>query len=103
MKSFKLSNGMSVVCAGQTKSYSVALSVNVGHVNEPKLGIANLFERTLLIQSAGILPIFGGTMTAYTVGGNDLDTVLAKVSKVFNQTVINDDFISRAKEEIISM
>lgn len=100
MKSFKLNNGMSVVCAGQTKSYSVALSVNVGHVNEPSLAIANLFERTLLIQSTGILPIFGGTMTAYTVGGNDLDTVLAKVSKVFNQTVINDEFVTRAKEEI---
>ncbi len=100
MKSFKLDNGMSVVFAGQTKSYSVALSINVGHVNEPKLGIANLFERTLLIQTAGILPIFGGSMTAYTVGGDDLDIILAKVSKVFNQTVINDEYVARAKEEI---
>ena len=100
MENLKLNNGMSVVYAGQTKSYSVALSVNVGHVNEPKLGIANLFERTLLIQSTGILPIFGGTMTAYTAGGNNLETVLSKVCKIFNQTVINEEYISRAKEEI---
>ena len=35
MEKFQLNNGMSVVFAGHSKDYSVCLSVNIGHVNEP--------------------------------------------------------------------
>ncbi len=101
MKSFNLSNGASVVFAGNSKDYSVCLSINVGHVNEPKLGIANLFERTLLLQVKGIIPAFGGTMTAYTASGSVLSEVLDKVSQVFSRTVITEEFVERAKEAIV--
>ena len=46
MEKFQLNNGMSVVFAGHSKDYSVCLSVNIGHVNEPSKGIAALFEKT---------------------------------------------------------
>ncbi|MBR5598910.1 MAG: insulinase family protein, partial [Alphaproteobacteria bacterium] len=100
MEKFKLNNGMSVVYAGFAKCWSGVLSVNVGHVNEPKLGIANLFERTLLLQIRGILPVFGGSMTAYTAGGMDLEDVMQKLQQVFNQTVVNDEYVEQAKQLI---
>lgn len=101
MEKLKLSNGMSVVYVGHAKEYSVCLSVNVGHVNEPRLGLANLFERVLLFQVKGIIPVFGGTMTAYTSTGYDLIETLEKVSKVFSQTSINEQLVDRAKADII--
>ncbi len=100
MEKFQLENGLSVMYAGQAKKFSVCVSINVGHVNEPKLGIANLFERTLLLQTCGIVPVFGGTMTAYTTGGEDLDEVLAKASKIFSNTVVTPEYLERAKELI---
>lgn len=101
MEKFKLSNGAAVVFAGNSKEYSVCLSVGIGHVNEPKLGLANLFERTLLFQVKGIIPVFGGTMTAYTAAGDELSEVLEKVSQVFSRTVITEEFVERAKQAIV--
>jgi len=92
-----LENGMTVFYVGHSKDTSVCLGVNVGHVNEPKLGIANLFERTLLLQVKGVIPVFGGTMTAYTAGGPDYETALEKVSRVFNQTVITEEYVKQAQ------
>ena len=86
MEKFQLNNGMSVVFAGHSKDYSVCLSVNIGHVNEPSKGIAALFEKTLLLQVKGVIPVFGGTMTAYTTGGEDLEEALEKVAQIFNST-----------------
>lgn len=82
MEKFQLNNGMSVVFAGHSKDYSVCLSVNIGHVNEPSKGIAALFEKTLLLQVKGVIPVFGGTMTAYTTGGEDLEEALEKVAQI---------------------
>lgn len=100
MGNFELSNGMHVVFAGNAREYSVCLSVNIGHVNEPKLGLANLFERTLLLQTRGIIPVFGGTMTAYSAGGKDLKTVLQKVAQIFNSTVVSEEYVEQAKKAI---
>ena len=97
MEKIKLHNGMSVVYAGNAKSYHGCLSINVGHVNEPSLGIANLFERTLLLQTRGIVPVFGGTMTAYTTGGSDWEEVFSKLHQVLNQTVVNTSYVEEAK------
>ena len=101
MEKFNLNNGMSVVFAGHSKDYSVCLSVNVGHVNEPSKGIAALFEKTLLLQVKGIIPVFGGTMTAYTAGSEDLEEALERVSQVFQSTVVNDEFVEQAKAAIV--
>lgn len=101
MEKFHLSNGLTVVYAGSAKEYSVCLSVNIGHVNEPRLGLANLFERVLLFQIKGIIPVFGGTMTAYTAGGDDLSDILKKMSQVFGGADISEEYVARAKESII--
>lgn len=96
-----MNNGMSVVFAGHSKDYSVCLSVNIGHVNEPSKGIAALFEKTLLLQVKGVIPVFGGTMTAYTTGGEDLEEALEKVAQIFNSTVISEELVEQAKAAIV--
>ena len=101
MEKFQLNNGMSVVFAGHSKDYSVCLSVNIGHVNEPSKGIAALFEKTLLLQVKGVIPVFGGTMTAYTTGGEDLEEALEKVAQIFNSTVISEELVEQAKAAIV--
>ncbi len=101
MDKFQLNNGASVVYAGNAGEYSVCLSVNVGHVNEPKLGLANLFERVLLFQVKGIIPVFGGTMTAYTAVGDDLEEVLEKVAHIFTATSITEEYVELAKQAIV--
>lgn len=101
MEKFQLNNGMSVVFAGHSKDYSVCLSVNIGHVNEPSKGIAVLFEKTLLLQVKGVIPVFGGTMTAYTTGGEDLEEALEKVAQIFSSTVISEELVEQAKAAIV--
>ncbi|MCM1323775.1 MAG: insulinase family protein [Acetobacter sp.] len=101
MEKFRLSNGASVVYAGNSSEYSVCLSINIGHVNEPRLGLANLFERTLLLQLKGIIPVFGGTMTAYTAVGDDLEEVLEKVSHIFSSAVVTEEYVELAKAAIV--
>lgn len=102
MEKFYLSNGASVVYVGNSREYSVCLSVNIGHVNEPKLGLANLFERVLLFQVKGVIPVFGGTMTAYTAVGDDIKDVLEKVSQIFNATSITEEYVELAKQAIVN-
>ena len=62
-KTFKLYNGITVVTSRLNQQTSVSVTVNVGHVNEPKLGLAALFEQVLLKQSCGIQAVYGGTIT----------------------------------------
>ncbi len=101
MEKHRLNNGMTVVYAGYAKEYSVCLSVNIGHVNEPRLGLANLFERVLLLQTKGIIPVFGGTMTAYTAGGDDLPEILGRMSQLFNPEAVTDEYVTKAKASIV--
>lgn len=97
---YQLSNGLTVMYVGHSKGFSGCLSVNVGHVSEPSLGIASLFEKTLLLQTSGIIPFFGGTMTAYTAVSSNLEELLIKLSEVFNSTVITPLFVTRAQNWI---
>lgn len=100
MEKIKLSNGMSVAYAGRGKEFSLCLSINVGHVNEPSLGLAALFERVLLMQIKGFLPVFGGTMTAYTASGDDLGDILKKIIKVFDRDLVTPESVELAKQSI---
>ena len=40
----------------------------LGHVNEPKLGLAGLFEQVLTREFAGVQAVYGGTITTYLTG-----------------------------------
>jgi len=98
--SFKLENGLTVMYVNHLNGFSGCLSVNVGHVNEPSLGIAGLFEKTLLLQVTGIIPNFGGTMTAYTSLDSDLERLMKTLSQIFSSTVVTRTYVARAQNWI---
>jgi predicted Zn-dependent peptidase len=100
MKEFKLKNGMSVAYDELSQMKSVCLGVGVGHVNEPKLGIANLFEKMILMQVKSVMPVFGGTMTAYTTGGSDTKSMIENLSSIFDAK-LNEEYLEMAKQAIV--
>lgn len=100
MKQFKLNNGLSVCYVEHSKQKSVCLGVGVGHVNEPKLGLANLFEKMVLMQVKSVMPIFGGTMTAYTTGGSDIKSMMKNLASIFDAK-LTEDYLYSAKQEIV--
>ncbi len=100
MKQFKLNNGLSVCYVEHSKQKSVCLGVGVGHVNEPKLGLANLFEKMVLMQVKSVMPIFGGTMTAYTTGGGDIKSMMKNLASIFDAK-LTEDYLYSAKQEIV--
>lgn len=67
MEKFKLNNGATIVIAEcSSKELSVSVTVNVGHVNEPKLGIAALYENVLMKQVSRVQTVYGGTVTSFS-------------------------------------
>lgn len=105
-KTFKLNNGLTVVVsnvANTARQISVALTVNVGHVNEPKLGLAALFEQVMTEQAAGIQAVYGGTITTYFTGGaaNDLELMMRKLSNMVMSPHFNKELIAAKASDII--
>lgn len=105
-KTFKLSNGLTVVVSDVTNSarqINVALTVNVGHVNEPKLGLAALFEQVLMEQAAGVQAVYGGTITTYFTGGaaDDLELTLRKLSNLVMLPHFNGEIVKAKAADIV--
>lgn len=100
MEQIRLKNGMFVAYDEQTKQKSVCLAVGVGHVNEPKLGLANLYEKMVLMQVKSVMPIFGGTMTAYTTGGSDIKSMMENLASIFD-VELTEESLEMAKKAIV--
>lgn len=100
MKEFKLKNGMKVAYDNRAQEKSVCLGVGVGHVNESKLGIASLFEKMVLMQVKSVMPVFGGTMTAYTTGGSDIKSMIENLSSIYD-VKLNGEYLEMAKAAIV--
>lgn len=104
-KTFKLSNGLTVVVSKYPSAHqvSVSLTVNVGHVNEPKLGLAALFEKVLMEQAAGVQAVYGGTITTYFTGctSEDLELSMRKLSNMVMTPYFNMELIKLKAGDII--
>lgn len=103
MEKFRLNNGATVVLAECVLSgVSVSATVNVGHVNEPKLGIASLYENVLMKQFPKIQAVYGGTITSYITGCElaQLDETMAKMAQMFKQPCLDEQAIHAAAEDI---
>nr|QIM10682.1 hypothetical protein PlAlph_5740 [uncultured Alphaproteobacteria bacterium] len=104
-KTFKLDNGLTVMVSRYSShgQASVSLTVNVGHVNEPKLGLAALFEKVLMEQAAGMQAVYGGTITTYFTGGAsyDLELLMRKLSNLIMAPHFNSELIKLKANDII--
>ena len=58
-----LANGITIVCKNACVFKEVSLTFKSGHVNEPKVGVAGVYEKLVTSNSPGIGSLFGGSMT----------------------------------------
>ncbi len=102
MEKFKLSNGITVVAAKAAEN-SVCVTANVGHVNEPKLGIAALFENVLMKQTSKVLTVYGGTITSFftSYGNGELAMTMSKMSNLVHSPHLGEELIKEAAADIV--
>ena len=70
-----LENGITLLMNGSSnRSFEVSVVIKTGHINEPKLGLASLYENVVIKQARrakrNIVPSYGGDITAFTTGGS---------------------------------
>ncbi len=102
MKKIVLSNGMKVVKTNNSKVYSLSITVGIGHLNEPKLGLAAVCEKVLAPQLNNALAIQGGTITSYLTGcsAEDFEALLAKVAAVLRNPDLSQELVDAAAEDV---
>ena len=102
MKKIILSNGMKVVKTNNSKVYSLSITVGIGHLNEPKLGLAAVCEKVLAPQLNNALAIQGGTITSYLTGcsAEDFEALLAKVAAVLKNPDLSQELVDAAAEDV---
>ena len=102
MKKIVLSNGMKVVKTNNSKVYSLSITVGIGHLNEPKLGLAAVCEKVLAPQLNNALAIQGGTITSYLTGcpAEEFENLLEKVAAVLKNPNLSQELIDAAAEDV---
>ncbi len=102
MEKFKLSNGITVVAARAAEN-SVCVTANVGHVNEPKLGIAALFENVLMKQTSKVATVCGGTITSFFTPyqEGELAMTLSKMSNLVHSPYLGKELIKKSATDIV--
>lgn len=103
MEKFKLENGVTVVVAECASEVSVSVTVNVGHVNEPKLGIAALYENVLMKQVRQVQTVYGGTITSFLTGceESELEMTVSKLANLIKAPHLGTDLIQAAAFDIV--
>ena len=103
MEKFKLENGATLVIVDRTsEDLSIAATINVGHINEPKLGMAALFENLLSKQVQNVQTVHGGTITSYLTGctKTELDETFRMLSELLSKPKLDGVLIRVAAEDI---
>lgn len=102
MKKIVLSNGMKVVKTNNSKVYSLSITVGIGHLNEPKLGLASVCEKVLASQLNDSLAIQGGTITSFLTGcpAEDFEALLAKMAAVLKNPDLSQELVDAAAEDV---
>ena len=104
MEKFKLNNGVTIVTANcGSEVLSVSVTVNVGHVNEPKLGIAALYENVLMKQVSRVQTVYGGTITSFLTGcpADELGMTMSKMANLIKAPHLGVDLIEAAVYDIV--
>lgn len=117
MKKIVLSNGLRVVKTNNASVYSLSVTVGIGHLNEPKLGLAAVCEAVLSEQlgvfaahrkkfadekTSKAITIQGGTITSHLMGcqPQDFEKLLHKVATVLKNPDLSQKRIDAAVADI---
>ena len=83
MNKVVLNNGITILCVenNSTSGFEVSLTFKSGHQNEPKLGLAAVYEKIVEQQAQGeISAVYGGNITSFFTSGP-----LKTLSEKFNE------------------
>ena len=102
MKKIVLSNGLRVVKTSKASVYSLSITVGVGHLNEPMLGLAAVCEKVLQKQLNDAVAIQGGTITSFLTGSSaeKFECLLQKVAAVLKNPDLSQKLVDAAAEDV---
>lgn len=100
-----LENGITLVCCKSNGSgFEVSLTIKSGHQNEPKLGLAALYENIVATQAqGGISAVCGGNITSFFTGGslNELNKKLNLLWNLCSNPVVCTDTVKESVNDIV--
>lgn len=100
-----LANGITIVCKNACVFKEVSLTFKSGHVNEPKVGVAGVYEKLVTSNSPGIGSLFGGSMTSFIVCKMDgVSTLNKAISKLYAASIgvsVTSKALTSVVEDII--
>ena len=76
-----LNNGLTIVCKDVNKFEEVSLTFKCGHINEPLVGIASVYEKIVASNSPKLGSILGGSMTSFVLRNTDGVNTINKAIK----------------------
>ena len=76
-----LANGVTIVCKDVNKFEEVSLTFKCGHINEPLVGIAGVYEKIVASNSPKLGSILGGSMTSFVLRNTDGVNTISKAIK----------------------
>ena len=76
-----LNNGLTIVCKDVNKFEEVSLTFKCGHINEPLVGIAGVYEKIVASNSPKLGSILGGSMTSFVLRNTDGVNTISKAIK----------------------
>lgn len=76
-----LNNGLTIVCKDVNKFEEVSLTFKCGHINEPLVGIAGVYEKIVANNSPKLGSILGGSMTSFVLRNTDGVNTISKAIK----------------------
>lgn len=103
MKKIIFENGLTFICnETNVNDKELSLTFRCGHINEPKLGLAALYEHIVQQQLAKNLgSVCGGSLTSFFL---PLDDIVTGVKSLYNWTVakkLNDKHVQQAANDIV--
>lgn len=100
-----MANGVvAVIDNRESNGITVAATVKVGHINEPKLGIASVYEKVLMLQKPDVQTVYGGTITSYLTGAATKEGAFEKIAELavlIKKPVLSEQLLKEAVDDII--
>ena len=96
-----LANGVTIVCKNACEFKEVSLTFKSGHANEPKVGIAGVYEKLVTSNTHGTGSVFGGSMTSFIVYNANGTSTLSKAVKALFSGCVKVPVTLKALTEVI--
>lgn len=86
MQKIVLENGITILCVenNSASGFEVSLTFKSGHQNEPKLGLAAVYEKIVEQQAQGeISAVYGGNITSFFTSSGSLKALSKKLNELW--------------------